>query len=334
MATDAGSITNTASVQSGTADPDPADNTASEVTTLEASADLSLTKTASPDPVVAGDELTYTITVANAGPSDAADVVVSDPLPSGTTFVSASEGGTVSAGIVTWSIASIASGSSLTLTLVVRIADDLEGLLTNVASVSSAITDPDPTDDTGSVSVVVDGPAPPKTEPVADLSVDKVADDDTPAVGQVVSYTITVSNAGPAHATGVAVMDALPDGLEFRSGKASQGDHDPESGTWEVGDLVVGQQETLEIEVTVTGEPGTSIDNVAEVTSADQDDPDGANDSSVAAVAIVVEQSEEPVPLAVTGGVVGPLVRLMLLCFLLGVLALIASWRLGRTPED
>jgi uncharacterized repeat protein (TIGR01451 family) len=53
------------------------------------SADLSLTKTDSPDPVAAGGALTYTIKVANAGPDAATGVVVTDDLPKGVSFVSA-----------------------------------------------------------------------------------------------------------------------------------------------------------------------------------------------------------------------------------------------------
>ncbi len=49
-------------------------------------ADLSVTKTDAPDPVTAGANLTYTITVANSDNSTAADVSLSDPLPAGTTL--------------------------------------------------------------------------------------------------------------------------------------------------------------------------------------------------------------------------------------------------------
>ena len=59
---------------------------------LSGSADLSITKSDSPDPVVAGSQLTYTITVTNAGPSTAHAVNVTDDLPAGTTYVSGVDG--------------------------------------------------------------------------------------------------------------------------------------------------------------------------------------------------------------------------------------------------
>ena len=80
-------IGNTATVGSSTFDPNTSNNSATATTTVNASADLSVTKTDSPDPVIAGNNLTYTITVSNAGPSDAA-VQLSDSVPTGTTFVS------------------------------------------------------------------------------------------------------------------------------------------------------------------------------------------------------------------------------------------------------
>ena len=66
-----GSITNQATVSATTADPTPANNTASASTTVNPVADLSITKSDSPDPVSSGQELTYSIGVANAGPSAA-----------------------------------------------------------------------------------------------------------------------------------------------------------------------------------------------------------------------------------------------------------------------
>src|SRR5439155_413904 len=97
-------LTNTATVSATTTDPTPANNSDTEPTTVQARADLSITKSDSPDPVSAGNNLTYTLVVDNDGPSDALGVVVSDTLPAGTSFVSASGGGTYSAitNTVTW----------------------------------------------------------------------------------------------------------------------------------------------------------------------------------------------------------------------------------------
>ena len=67
---------------------DAANNTATQATTVATLADIQVTKADSPDPVIAGQNLTYTITVTNAGPSDAQNVQFFDSVPGGTTFVS------------------------------------------------------------------------------------------------------------------------------------------------------------------------------------------------------------------------------------------------------
>src|SRR5205807_2187654 len=81
------SISNTASVSSATTDPNNANDSATATTTVS-SADLSITKTDSPDPVNAGENISYTITVTNnSATSPAESVMVSDPLPTNTTLV-------------------------------------------------------------------------------------------------------------------------------------------------------------------------------------------------------------------------------------------------------
>src|SRR5262249_45191057 len=62
---------------------------------LSSLADLAITKSDSPDPVVTGSNITYTITVRNSGPTDASTVTVTDNLPSTTTFVACSVSGGV-----------------------------------------------------------------------------------------------------------------------------------------------------------------------------------------------------------------------------------------------
>src|SRR4051812_15022093 len=134
-------LSNTASVTSTTTDPTPGDHSATEATVVNTAADLSITKSDSPDPVTAGNNLSYTITVTNTGPSVARNVSISDPVPAGTSFVSADSGGTNSAGTVTWSVGDLGL-TSTTVHMTVHVAPDRLANLSNTASVASTTTDP------------------------------------------------------------------------------------------------------------------------------------------------------------------------------------------------
>jgi uncharacterized repeat protein (TIGR01451 family) len=103
-------------------------------------ADLSIKKSDSPDPVFVGNKLTYTLKVSNAGPETAVDVTTDDVLPSGLTFVSASDGCTFTEGDVTCSLGDLESGASTSVTIVVTA--DSAGVVSNTASVSSDTDDP------------------------------------------------------------------------------------------------------------------------------------------------------------------------------------------------
>ena len=93
---------------SSTYDPNTANNTDTEDTTVTPVADLVISKSDSPDPVYAAGTLTYTITVTNNGPSTATNVVVTDTYPSDFSFVSSDP--VPSTGNNQWSLGSIASG--------------------------------------------------------------------------------------------------------------------------------------------------------------------------------------------------------------------------------
>ena len=115
----------------------------------QGSTDLAITKTSGPNPVIAGNDLTYTITVTNNGPSHATNVLITDCLPSEVRYVShsttdgtASHDGSPVDGTVTWNVGSLTSGSSATLTITVVVKSSSTGIIINTATVSGAETDP------------------------------------------------------------------------------------------------------------------------------------------------------------------------------------------------
>ncbi len=101
------------------------------------SANLSLTQAAAPAQFVVGQNGTYTLTLTNSGPDLATDVVVSDTLPAGVTFVSASPGGAYSNGMVVFPVGTLSSGASSNMT--VTVLTTAAGVITN-SSVATSVT--------------------------------------------------------------------------------------------------------------------------------------------------------------------------------------------------
>lgn len=115
----------------------------------------------------------------------------------------------------------------------------------------------------------------------ADLVLAKTVDDGTPAEGDAISYTVTVSNAGPGPATVVQVMDLLPAGVSFFAATPGQGTYDPVAGDWYVGSLAAGGSASLVLQALVdAGTGGSTITNTASVDFLSQVDPNPANDTA------------------------------------------------------
>src|SRR5262249_9753903 len=126
--------------------------TGSFTVTVTPGVDLSLAMSASPSPVVTGSNLTYTLVVTNTGSQPAQSVVLTDPLPAGASFPSATRSpgvGTLTSpkgnsGTVSWSVGTLGGGQSATLTLVVKVSAKAGSTLTNTASASSSSPEPNP----------------------------------------------------------------------------------------------------------------------------------------------------------------------------------------------
>jgi uncharacterized repeat protein (TIGR01451 family) len=282
--TTSGVKTNTAEIiDADQNDPDstPNNNQAAEddqdsVTVTPEVADLSLTKDVDDATPTVGQDVVFTLTVTNGGPSAATGVVIEDLLPAGLTFVSAtpSQGSYVS-GTGIWTVGSINSAANATLTIT---ATNSTGAVkintTEVTDVDQFDSDSTPDnnvgteDDQDSVTITPD---------VIDLAVTKTVDDDTPNLNQQVVFMVTVTNTGTIGATGVVVEDLLPAGLTFVSANASQGSYVNGTGVWTVGAIGISGNATLAITATATG-TGT-ITNTAEVTDADQADRDSTPDN-------------------------------------------------------
>ena len=171
------------------------------------STDLSIAKIDSVDPVVAGMPLTYTITVSNAGPSDAQDVVVIDTLPADVAFVSTSGCTEDPAGVPTCTLGSINSGANASYTVTVEVDPGAIGDLSNHACTSSATQDSDPSNDcTTELTGVVQE---------TDLALSLSDSRDPVIVGETVTLTATATNLGPSDATEVVVSIILPPEFAF-----------------------------------------------------------------------------------------------------------------------
>ena len=152
-----GTVTNTVVGDSSTFDNVVSNDSATAVTTILApqNADLSLTKTTTATVAIIGSTIPYTITVSNAGPGSATNVVETDDLPSGLQFVSAtpSQGTCNSSDPVSCSLGTIANGASATITVNAKVIST-SGTIANIASVSANEGDPSAANNGGSAPLL------------------------------------------------------------------------------------------------------------------------------------------------------------------------------------
>ncbi len=156
MATMAGTFTNIATVSSPQADSNQTNNTGSVSLTVTPLADLSVSLSGPSLTIYTGTMVTYSAVVTNNGPSDASNVLFADPLFAGASFVSVVANqlvGSVVNGVVELSLGTIAAGASVDVIL--RVIPVEPGVFTNTAFVSASEPDPDPANNSSSVSTAV-----------------------------------------------------------------------------------------------------------------------------------------------------------------------------------
>ena len=181
--------------------------------------------------VTPGTVLTYTITVANNGPSTATGATVTDSFPAGITSdtwtATSSNGATGFSPTGNGNInntVTMPAGSTIVYTVIANVSGSATGTLSNTANVAApaGVTDTNPANNTATdVDNLV---------PTADLSITKIDNKGGSSInnttgsvvpGSQLTYTIVVKNNGPVAVSGVAVADLFPPGLSSESWTAA-----------------------------------------------------------------------------------------------------------------
>lgn len=267
---------------------------------------LSITKTDAPDPVVPGQQLTYTITVTNDGVGPATGVVVNDTLPASLTGVVTSGCAEDPSGGSLCTLGTIVGGASAFYTITGTVSPSAPASITNTATLSATGIPADAFDDTATAETTV--------SIASDLDIEKTLVTAGPiAVGQTIEFQLEVTNNGPSNATGVVATDVLPAGLQFLDSACATAVGN--TVTWTIGSLGTGS--TVDCEFRVIATSTGSIQNTATV-SGSPADPSGADSDSVT---VVIGAALAGIPTIAMGG----------LLLMIAVLAIAGAWVMTRT---
>ena len=223
---------------------------AEEHVNVMANSTLKVDKTAEIKELNPGDTIHYIITVTVGGSSDSLNIVLKDILDSTLLDVNSATYAVdgVNKGVWTGSLSlgKIATGNSVTVDIWVKVLSSADRDVFNLVNVTS---DEHPEGNTSNTTVHVR---------IVDLAVDKLVNNSVPKYLDMIEYTIVVVNNGPDKSFNVTVGDLLPDGVKFIS---SNGQYNPDTGVWFVGDLDNNESAILKIVVQVI-KVGNIINNV------------------------------------------------------------------------
>ena len=213
---------------------------AEEHVNVMANSTLKVDKTAEIKELNPGDTIHYIITVTAGGSSDSLNIVLKDILDSTLLDVNSATYAVDGLNKGVWtgslSLGKIATGNSVTVDIWAKVLSSADRDVFNLVNVTS---DEHPEGNTSNTTVHVR---------IVDLAVDKLVNNSVPKYLDMIEYTIVVVNNGPDKSFNVTVGDLLPDGVKFIS---SNGQYNPDTGVWFVGDLDANERVTLKIVVQV-----------------------------------------------------------------------------------
>lgn len=232
---------------------------------LDPISDGSVNIAAAPSPAGLGQNVTYTLTVSNSGPSAVSSMLLTNVFPTNAllqSFVPSQGQCTNVAGAITCDFGTMEGGAAATLTVVVT--PQQIGVLSNFARVTPSQLDLNQTNNTASLITPV--------RFFADVSLAMTDSQDPVPAGQAFNYTLTVSNRGPQLAQAVVLTNPLPADFTFTGVTTTHGSCTNQSGVLScaLGDLAVGSSATIQI----TGQ-GTRIGLIANSASVQGNVVDG-----------------------------------------------------------
>lgn len=263
---------NTATIAGNENDPVLTNNTVTISPVPRQLIDLKMEKTVNLTSPEVGTEIAFTLAVENIGPSKATSVVVNDLLKPGYTYSSSTTTtGTYNPATGIWTVGNLAVGAKVQLIIRAIVNPNHSAPdYVNTAVASGAELEQILPNNTATVNTVV-------PVPLADLAIVKVASMLSPSINTNISFTLTATNNGLSHATGVSVTDLLTAGFRFVSATPSVGAYSPTTGIWSIGGLDVGTTATLTINA-IVNENGPYV-NTATITGA-EGDPNLTNNTS------------------------------------------------------
>jgi fimbrial isopeptide formation D2 family protein/uncharacterized repeat protein (TIGR01451 family) len=178
--------------------PGPADPTPF---TILGVANLGITMTATPDPVVAGSGLQYTLTATNAGPSPSTGSTLVQTLPAGASLGLLPAGCSASGSTLTCALGPLAAGSQLALVVPVAVAPETRGTLPSAVTVTGNELDPVAANNSASTTTTV--------LVQHEIDITQTASESQYLPGDAVTFTIVVQNHGPSSAVDASLVDAF-----------------------------------------------------------------------------------------------------------------------------